>query len=55
MVFYYQNGSDLHWEKIVLSDQEKLLKFEAEGQELANFLRLLFKFIQPVKGQNNVW
>ena len=55
MVFYYQNGSDLHWEKIVLSDQEKLLKFEAEGQELAKFLQLLKQFIQTEKGQNNSW
>ena len=55
MVFYYQNGSDLLWEKIVLSDQEKLLKFEAEGQELAKFLQLLEQFIQTEKGQNNSW
>ena len=55
MVFYYQNGSDLHWEKIVLSDQEKLLKFEAEGQELAKFLQLLEQFIQTEKGQKNSW
>ena len=27
----YQNCSDLLWEKIVLSDWEKLLKFKAEG------------------------
>ena len=37
------------------SDQEKLLKFEAEGQEFAKFLRSLEQFIQTVKGQNNVW
>ena len=37
------------------SDQEKLLKFEAEDQEFANFLRLLEQFIQTVKGQNNFW
>ena len=30
------------------SDREKLLKFEAECQEFS-------KFIQTVKGQNNVW
>ena len=35
------------------SDQEKLLKFEAEGQEFANFLRSLEQFIQTVKGQIN--
>ena len=32
------------------SDWEKLLKFEAEGQEC---LRSLERFIQTVKGQNN--
>ena len=37
------------------SDWEKLLKFEAEGQEFANFLRSLEQFIQTVKGQNNFW
>ena len=36
-------------------DREKLLKFEAEGQEYANFLRSLEQFIQTVKGQNNFW
>ena len=37
------------------SDKEKLLKFEAEGREFANFLRSLEQFIQTVKGQNNFW
>ena len=37
------------------SDQEKLLKFVAEGWEFANFLRSLEQFIQTVKGQNNFW
>ena len=37
------------------SDREKLLKFEAEGREFANFLRSLKQFIQTVKGQNNFW
>ena len=37
------------------SGREKLLKFEAEGQELANFLRSIKQFIQTVKGQNNFW
>ena len=36
-------------------DQEKLLKFEAEGQEFATILRSLEQFIQTVKGQNNFW
>ena len=37
------------------SDQKKLLKFEAEGRELAKILRSLEQFIQTVKGQNNFW
>ena len=37
------------------SDEEKLLKFEAEGREFAKILRLLEQFIQTVKGQNNFW
>ena len=37
------------------SDCEKLLKFEAEGQEFAKFLRSLEQFIQTVKDQNNFW
>ena len=36
------------------SDLEKLLKFEAEGQEFAKILRAVEQFIQTVKGQNNV-
>ena len=55
MVFCYQNCSDLLWEKIVSSDREKLLKFEAEGQEFAKFMRSLEQFIQTLKGQNNFW
>ena len=41
MVFCYQNCSDLLREKIVLVDQEKLLKFKAEGREFAKILRSL--------------
>ena len=37
------------------SDQEKLLKFETEGQEFAKFLRSVEQFIQRVKVQNNFW
>ena len=37
------------------SDQEKLLKFEAEGQEFAKFLRSLEQFTQTVNGQKNFW
>ena len=35
------------------NDQEKLLKFEAGGQEFAKILRSLEHSIQTVKGQNN--
>ena len=37
------------------SEQEKHLKFEAEGQEFAKKFRSLKQFIQAVKGQNNFW
>ena len=37
------------------SDREKPLKFEAESQEFAKFLRSLEQYIQTVKGQNNFW
>ena len=38
-------------------DREKLLKFEAEGQEFVKNLRSLEKFIQTVKaeGHNHFW
>ena len=52
LIFCYQNCSDLLWEK---SDWETLLKFEAEDQEVENFLISLEQFIQKVKGQNNFW
>ena len=55
MVFCYQNFSDLLWEKICSSDQEELLKFDAEGREFVKILRSLEQFIQTVKGQNNFW
>ena len=48
MVFCYQNGSDLLWEKNCSSDREKLLKF-------AKFMRSLEQFIQTVKVQKNFW
>ena len=35
--------------KKCFSDWEKILKFEAESREIANFLRLLEQFIQTVK------
>ena len=37
------------------SEWEKLLKFKAEDQEFANFLRLLEQSIRKVKDQNNFW
>jgi hypothetical protein len=37
------------------SDQEKLLKFEAEGREFEKKFRSLEQFIWTVKGQNNFW
>ena len=37
------------------SDREKLLKFEAEGQEFANFLKSLEQFVRTVKGHNNLY
>ena len=37
------------------SDQEKLLRFEAEGREVSKILRSIAQFIQTVKGQNNSW
>ena len=33
-------------------DQEKHLKFEAEGQEFEKVLRSLEQFIQTIKGQD---
>ena len=42
-----------YWEKKCFSDQEKLLKFEAEGREFAKFLRSLEQFIGTVKGKTN--
>ena len=41
--------------KICSSDQGKLLKFKAEGQEFAKNLRSLDQFIQSVKGGYNFW
>ena len=37
------------------SDREKLLKFEAGGQEFPKVLRSLEQFIQTGKVQNNFW
>ena len=55
---FYKNGillPKLFWpivRKKCSSDWEKLLKFEAEGQEFTKFLRSLEQFIQTVKGQS---
>ena len=46
LIFCHQNCS---------SDQDKLLKLEAEDQEFAKFLISLEQFIQAVKVQNNFW
>ena len=45
MVFFFQNCSDLLWEKNCSGDWEELLKFEAEGWEFAKFLRPLYRTI----------
>ena len=37
------------------SDREKHLKYEPEGREFSNFLRLLEQLIRRVKGQNTFW
>ena len=42
-------------EKNCSSDRVKLMKYEAEGQEFAKFLKSLEQFIQKMKGQNNFW
>ena len=35
--------------------EKKLLKFETEGREFANFLSSLEQFIHTVKGHTNFW
>ena len=64
MHFDHISLSSMSWyfvSKIVLTNikkkkcssvREKFLKFEAEGQEFAKFLRSLEQFIQTVKSQN---
>ena len=37
------------------SNQENVLKFEAEGREFTKKFRSLEQFVQTVKGQNNFW
>ena len=55
MVFCFQNCSGPTVRTNCSSDQEKLLKFEAEGRKFENVLRSQEQFIQTVKGQNNFW
>ena len=57
-LFCFQNYSDLLGEKI--SDQEKLLKFKAEDQEFAKFLRSPEQFIHNystfiIQVEKNSW
>ena len=56
---YCNNGSllpKLFWTTVRKKcSSENLLKFEAEGWELENFLRSLEQFIRTVKGQTNFW
>ena len=49
-----RNGTLVLCYQICSCDQEKLLKFEAEGREFSKILRSLEQFIQTVKGQNNL-
>ena len=53
MAYCFQNWSDFLWEKIFQVNSKNLLKFKAEGQEFAKYLRSLEPSIQTVKGQNN--
>ena len=54
--WYFVNKIVLTYcEKKFSSDQEKLLKFEAEGREFAKILRSLEQFFRTVKGQNNLF
>ena len=54
LVFFFQNCSDLLWQKSCSSDKEKKMKFKAEGQELAKCLKSLDHFF-VTEGQNNFW
>ena len=66
---YYENWWIIFWNNGILlpklfwptvrknssSDWEKVLKFEAGGQEFGKILRSLEQFLQTVKGLNNFW
>ena len=53
MVFCFQNLFQHTVRKKNSSDQEKLLKFEAEGREFVKLLRSLEQSIQTMKGLYN--
>ena len=48
MGFYFQNCSDLLWEKNCFCDSEKLLEFEAE--DLSNTLEQLEFKLEKING-----
>ena len=50
---WYFVSKNILMRKKCFSDQEKLLKFGAEGHIFANVLRSLEQFIRKVKGQYN--
>ena len=54
MVFYYQNCSDLLWEKIVLVIEKKI-EFPGWRPRICKKFAVTKKIIQTVKGQNKFW
>ena len=54
MVFCYQNCSDLRREKNCSSDGEKLLNFEAEGQEFFKLFKSNGTIYSNSERQNNI-
>ena len=54
MLFCFQNCPDVFWKKKSI-DQEKNLKFEAEGWEFAKILRSIEQIIRTEKCQYNFW
>ena len=55
MVFYYQNCSDILWEKIVLVIEKNFWNSRLKAEKFSKILRSLEQFIQTVKGQNSFW
>ena len=53
IVFCFKNCFDLPWEKVMLVIENVFLKFEAEGRELANILRSLFRKIYSNSKRSN--